>query len=107
MGPANKVSLPIPTLRCVLSQRTRNPLGALTPSVPITTWTSIEHVMLRRHCTVERKLVAMVLTPVQNNGQWFMNGLTQDQRDPFPMGRRIFRPGNGPHFVGLDDSFAE
>ncbi|MFL5664529.1 MAG: hypothetical protein ACJ8BW_24750 [Ktedonobacteraceae bacterium] len=49
----------------------------------------------------------MVLTPVQMNGQWFMNGLTQDQRDPFPMGRRIFRPGNGPHFVGFDDSFTE
>ena len=49
----------------------------------------------------------MVLTPVQSNGQWFMHGVTQDPGVSSPMGRRIFRPGNGPHFVGFDDNFTE
>jgi hypothetical protein len=41
------------------------------------------------------------------NGQWGVTGITEEQIAPFPLGRRYFRPGNGPHYVGFDDSFAE
>jgi hypothetical protein len=41
------------------------------------------------------------------NGQWGVTGISSEQGAPFPIGRRYFRPGNGPHYVGFDDSFAE
>jgi hypothetical protein len=50
----------------------------------------------------------MALSVAKNttDGLYYVGGLTR-QNTPYPIGRHYFRPGDGPHYIGFDDSFAE
>jgi hypothetical protein len=48
----------------------------------------------------------MPIQAEQRSDGWYITGLTQGGAEAFA-GQRLFRPGNGPWFVGFDDRFAD